>query len=296
MARFLLPYEFSPLVALLCSASLVTYLFGLRRHGQEGSRWRAGAFAAGVVLVYGVLQTRFDQWSQHMFFVHRTQHLVLHHVGPFLIALSAPLPTLLAGVPRSVGRRVVEPVRRCRALRTAYRAIQQPYVSAILFVALIYLWLIPSVHFWSMLNVPLYDAMNWGMAVDGLLFWQLMLARPGPQASNAPSDVMRISLLAAVAMPQLLIGGYIALCGVLHHDLYPVYSVCGRLWPIAPPTDLLVGGLVTALPPAMMSVAGIVVIARRAVSTGGASAAPPERPADDRTRRRRMPPRSAYWA
>jgi putative membrane protein len=30
--------------------------------------------------------------AQHMFFIHRAQHFVLHHAGAFLIGLSARVP------------------------------------------------------------------------------------------------------------------------------------------------------------------------------------------------------------
>ena len=53
----------------------------------------------GVVSIYAVLQTRIDYFALHMFFVHRAQHFVLHHLGAFLIALGASGPVLWAGMP-----------------------------------------------------------------------------------------------------------------------------------------------------------------------------------------------------
>lgn len=254
---FLWPYEFSPLVALVCGLSLAAYFAGLRRRGWRSDGARPVAFVLGLVLVYGSLQTQYDLWSQHMFFVHRIQHLVLHHLGPFLIALSAPLATLLAGMPKIARQRFVEPALANRGLSLAYRTVQQPYVSAFLFVGLIYFWLIPSIHFVAMLNVPLYNAMNWSMAIDGLLFWHVILDRRGPAPGLVVGYGLRIGLLAAVALPQILLGAHIVLAD---GDLYPVYAFCGRLWPVTPATDQMIGGLVTWIPPAMMSVIGMLVV------------------------------------
>ncbi len=64
----------------------------------------------GVVLIYAVVQTHYDYLSQHMFFFHRLQHLVLHHLGPFLIALGVPGAALWAGMPD-----FLKPVLRSRA-------------------------------------------------------------------------------------------------------------------------------------------------------------------------------------
>ena len=188
-------------------------------------------------------------------------------------------PTLLAGVPSGLRRRVVEPVLANRVLWACYRGVQQPFVSALLFVGLIYLWLIPSIHFFAMLNVPLYNAMNWGMAIDGLLFWHVMLDRRAPEPGLVAGYGMRIGLLVAVAFPQLLLGAYIALS---HRDLYPVYAVCGRLWPISPTTDQTLGGLITWIPPAMMSFIGVLVVLgqwmRRENPEGLPASAPGQRP------------------
>ena len=260
LLHFLSPYEFSPTVASMCAISLAAYVAGLRRRGWRSDGARPVAFLLGLALVYVSLQTHYDLWSQHMFFVHRAQHLVLHHIGPFLIALSAPLATLLAGVPDLVRRRVVEPVLAHRALRFAYRTIQQPFVSSFLFVALIYFWLIPSIHFYAMVNASLYNVMNWSMLLDGLLFWHLILDRRAPLPGQTLGYGLRIGLLVAVNLPQILLGARIFFT---HQDLYPVYAFCGRLWPVTPTTDQQLGGLITWIPPAMMNVVAMLVMLSR---------------------------------
>jgi putative membrane protein len=258
--HFLSPYVFSPTVALVSVLVLAAYAAGLRRQGLRGKSGQALAFISGVVLMYAVLQTRYDLWSQHMFFVHRAQHMVLHHLGPFLVALSAPFSTLLAGVPAGIRTRVVDPVLANPALQACYRAVQQPFVSALLFVGVIYFWLTPSIHVYAMLNVPLYNVMNWGMAIDGLLFWHVVLDRRSPNGTGLPGYGMRIGMMVAVVFPQSILGAYISL---VHRDLYPIYAVCGRLWPISPTTDQTIGGLITWIPPAMMSFIGVLLVLAR---------------------------------
>ena len=51
--------------------------------------------------------------------------------------------------------------------------------------------------------------------------------------------------------------------------VYDVYEVCGRAWPIDPDVDQLLGGMLTYIPPAMMSVLGILLILRRAMHQDG---------------------------
>src|ERR1700731_1940460 len=98
---FWMPWEFSWPVFLVTALALSWFALGLSRLTSTESPgvWRRVSFVVGVVLTYGVLQTHVDYYAQHMFFVHRAQHFVLHHVGAFLIALAMPGQAIRAGMP-----------------------------------------------------------------------------------------------------------------------------------------------------------------------------------------------------
>jgi len=259
-ASALLPYDYSPLTILAFVLVLAGYGIALLRMApdQQPGPVRIVAFTLGVLLCYGVMQTRFDYFSQYMFFVHRGQHLILHHLGPFLIALSNPLPIFRFWY-RALGlanKPWLAPVA------WLYRLLQQPVIAAVLFVGLIYFWLWPAVHFDAMLSRDLYWLMNWSMLLDGLLFWWLMFDPRSPAKTTALGYGKRILILALVALPQMILGAWI----VFSRDMvYDVYEVCGRAWPLAPETDQLLGGLLTWIPPAMMSILGILILLRRAM-------------------------------
>jgi len=242
---------------------MIFYLRGLGQLSPRGNapgRWRVTGFLVGLGLMYGSLQTRFDYYAQHMFFLHRLQHLALHHLGPFLVALSAPQRAIMAGMPQAMRRGVTSRILGNRVVRGIYRVIQQPAVSALIFVGLIYLWLYPGVHFYAMLNVPLYNLMNWSMAIDGLLFWWMIFNLPRQDTSPTAYFGGRILALFLIMPPQIVAGAYLSLS---HHSIYSVYAVCGRLWPISPLVDQELGGLNTWIPACMMSVlAGVIVLSR----------------------------------
>jgi putative membrane protein len=261
---YLLPYDFSPLTVL--SFLLVLGLYGmallrLPKNEQPGPG-RVVTFVLGVLLCYGVMQTRFDYYSQYMFFVHRGQHLILHHLGPFLIALSNPLPIFRFWyrILRLADKSWLRPVG------WLYRLLQQPVIAAVLFVGLIYFWLWPAIHFDAMLSRDLYWLMNWSMLLDGLLFWWLMFDPRSPVNTTALGYGKRMLMLALVALPQMILGASIVFSRGM---VYDVYEVCGRAWPMAPETDQLLGGLLTWIPPAMMSILGILILLRRAMHEDG---------------------------
>lgn len=268
MLTWITPWEFSPTVLLSCLLAGALYLRGLRRTTAPDatvSRWRTTSFFVGLVLIYLVLQSYFDFLSQHMFWVHRLQHLVLHHLGPFLVMIAMPGEVMERGLP-GWSRRPVLALLRNRAVRVVYRILQNPLIASVLFVGLIYLWLTPSIHFVAMLSAPLYKVMNWSMVLDGLLFWWLIVDPRSPSEHRTPRYPVRILMLWGVMLPQIVLGAYIALS---RHELYDAYSVCGRAWPISPLTDQEYGGLITWIPSAMMSVVGGLVVLRLWTRSGG---------------------------
>jgi putative membrane protein len=263
-ADYLLPYDFSPLTILAYILVLGLYSYGLFRMPatERPGGGRIFLFTLGVLLCYGVMQTQFDYYSQYMFFVHRGQHLILHHLGPILIALSNPLPVmqyLYRQIPKAA-------LPFLAPVGWLYRVLQQPALASFLFFGLIYLWLWPPIHFDAMLSRDLYWVMNWSMLLDGLLFWWLIFDPRSPYSSNALGYGKRILCLAVVAIPQMILGAIIVFSRGM---VYDVYEVCGRAWPMPPEMDQLIGGLLTWIPPAMMSIFGILLILRRAMREDG---------------------------
>jgi putative membrane protein len=251
---FWAPWDFSPVVYLATAFALLWYRRGViaSLDEQRPAMWRRVAFVLGVALVYAVLQTRFDYWSLHMFFLNRIQHVAIHHLGPFLIALGATGGAVRRGMPVWLQRWI-----EAAAVRAAVRVVQQPLFAAFLFVSLFYFWLIPPVHFRAMLDPRLYAIMNWSMVVDGVLFWWLVLD-PRPKPPARMSYGARAALSFGVMFPQIALGATVAFS---HTDLYPYYDLCGRLFPsIDALSDQHIGGIVMWIPPAMMSIAGVLIV------------------------------------
>lgn len=256
--EYLLPYDFSPLTLIAFVVVLTMYLQGLLALSpdERPGALRVVTFLLGVLLCYTVMHTRFDYYAQYMFFIHRGQHLVLHHLGPLLMVLSNPLPIMRFWARRIPGwlAPVLWPVK------VVYRVLQQPLIAATLFVGLIYLWLMPELHFDAMLSRPLYWLMNGSMLLDGLLFWWLVLDPRSPHTQRVLGYGMRIILLVLVIPPQSALGAWI----LFSRDMiYDVYEVCGRAWPMAPQTDQMLGGILTWIPPAMMSGIAILIVIGR---------------------------------
>ena len=135
-------------------------------------------------LLYLSMHTRLDYYAERMFFIHRAQHLVLHHLGPLLVMAAFPGQVMRAGLPMAWRLRLRD------FLRTGSRATVAVLTNKIfvpaLFVFLVLVWLLPSVQFYSMLDWRLYRLMNWSVVISGFMYWNLILdRRPSPPAMSA---------------------------------------------------------------------------------------------------------------
>lgn len=209
-------------------------------------------FFAGVLVFYSVVETRFEYLAEHQFFFNRIQHVAMHHLGPFLLALSWPGAAIAQGMPEPLRRLVTYPI----VLRVI-RVLQKPVVAVLLFSGSFFFWLMPAVHFYAMIDPRLFALMNWTMILDGVLFWFVVLdPRPSPPA--AVSFGARVAMSLSVMFPQIVGGAIIAFSS---RDLYPFYDLCGRIYAnLGARYDQAIGGLIMWIPPAMMSVVSVICI------------------------------------
>ncbi len=258
MLQALLPWDFSPTVLAVLILAAVTFARGVAAPASATGHTRPVAFYCGLALIYAALQTEWDYYAGHMFFVHRLQHFALHDVGPFLLAFSAPVPALVRGTPPAI-RRLLRPLRGVG--RRLGLAIFDPWTATAMFVASLCIWVWPPVHFYAMLSNWVYTLMNWSVVILDLPFWWLILdPRPYPQARVGQGT--RIFMLVFVMAPMILAGAIISLS---RYDLYPVYGICGRFLPVSPIVDQQIGGLIIWIPGSLLTVFAALIALRRAM-------------------------------
>ena len=252
----LLPWEISPTVLLTIALAATLYAVGCLRTVPRPPYRHRIAFYLGLLLIYCALQTRWDYYASHMFFVHRTQHFILHDLAPALLAASAPAAELAKGLPQWLSRRLAPVTAR---LRPFTHLIFEPWTATALYIASLIAWISPPLHFYAMLSNWLYRLMNWSVVLGDLPFWWLILdPRPYPLARVKHGH--RILMLTVAMLPMMLAG---AILGLSRHDLYPVYAICGRFAPVSPLTDQQLGGLIIWIPGSVFLVSIAVLVLRR---------------------------------
>lgn len=252
LLSWLVPWEFSPALLLCFAVGIYLFVRGQRVH--RVSTARKIFFWTGIVLLYLSMHTLLDYYAERMFFMHRIQHLVLHHLGPLVLMAAYPGSVMRAGLPltwRSALRRFNQTVPG----RALIATLTNPIFVPALFVFLVIIWLIPSVQFYSMLDWRLYRVMNWSVVISGFMYWNLILdRRPSPPAAMSPGGRV-ISPIVTMA-PQMVAGAVIAFT---EKDLYPLFDLCGRAIPMQAVTDQAIGGLTMWIPAALTEVVGLLV-------------------------------------
>lgn len=248
--QWLIPWETSFAIVVVTTLTALIFIRGCLRC-QLPFRQKL-CFCAGLLSIYVVTQTQADYYAEHAFFVHQLQSLMLHHLGPFLIVLACPKDALSAGCPVAV-KQSIRKVSAWKPLQGTVKVLFHPAIAVTGFVGVIIFWLLPSIHFIAMLDWRIYRLMNWSMVLNGLMFWGLAL---NPDSIRSPGS--RISMMLTVVPPQILIG---ALIFFAPHELYPIYTLCGRAFTgMSSITDQQIGGLILWMNAAMMSVIGILIV------------------------------------
>lgn len=234
---WLTPWELSPALLLMFFVGGWAFVRGTRVHKVTAAR--QAFFWIGMVLLYLSMHTRIDYYAERMFFIHRLQHLVLHHLGPLFIMGAYPGQVMRAGLPKSWRLRLRD-FRVSRPGRMLIAVLTNKIFVPVLFVVLVLGFLIPTVQFYSMLDWRLYRFMNWSVVISGFMYWNLILdRRPSPPAVLSPGG--RIISPVLTMVPQMIVGAIITFT---EYDLYPIFDLCGRAIPgMTAVMDQAIGGL-----------------------------------------------------
>jgi putative membrane protein len=250
------PWEPSPTLVIVFVVVAVLFARGSTR--VRISVTRQAAFWTGLALFYLALHTRLDYYAEHQFFVHRIQHLVLHHLAPLIMMAAYPGVALRAGLPLR-WRGVLRRWQRSAPARVVAAVVLNPSFISLFFVVSVLFWLIPSVQFVAMLDWRIYKLMNWSVVVSGLLYWWMLLDhRPSPPSRTRPG--LRVLSPVITMAPQILVGAIITFST---RDLYPVFTLCGRAFALTPALDQSLGGLIMWVPAAVLESIGALMALRR---------------------------------
>jgi putative membrane protein len=240
VANLVLGWTIESAVLLPLLAAALGWIWIVRRIDRDHPsnpvpRRRSAALLGGLAVIAIALMSGIDTYDTSLFSVHMVQHLLLTLVAAPLIALGAPITTLLRVATPNVRQSVILPVLHSRALKI----LSFPVVAWLLFAGV--MW---GTHFSPIFDRSLEDPfvhdLEHGLYLaTGLLFWWPAVGLdPSPWRMPHPVRSMYVFL----QMPQ---NTFLAVT-ILNSPfpLYPHYATLSRPWgPSALLDQQLAGGL-----------------------------------------------------
>jgi putative membrane protein len=187
-------------------------------------RLRSAYFYAGLAVLLLAVESPIDYWADDYFFVHMIQHLLLMFAAPTLIVAGAPWQPLLAALPARLDRAATRSVLAggwSRPLRAASGFLLRPWVSVILFNAVMIAWHVPALFDLAENNQAVHIwLMHGSFLAAGLLFWLQYI--PSPPFRRRMPLTSRAAALFGTNVVMIMLA--MALSIFSRTSVYPVYS------------------------------------------------------------------------
>ena len=181
-------------------------------------RLRSVAFYAGLAVVLLAVDSPVEYFADRYFFMHMTQHLLLMFAAPSLLVAGAPWQPLADAIPRRAAAMIAG---RSRPLRAAADFLLRPWVTVVLFNAVMLFWHIPAALDLAENNpaVKIW-LLHSSYLVAGILFWLLFIPSP-PLRMRMPPEGQAIALVATNVIMWLLA---MSMSFLTQTSWYPVYD------------------------------------------------------------------------
>lgn len=223
-------WHWHPTVGLGLAALGAAYAVALRAHRRRarpaGCREPA-LFAAGIAVLAGALLGPLAEWAEHAALsAHMVQHLLLTLVVP---------PLWLAGLPAGL----LEPLATAPGIGRLGRTLTRPATALLASAVSLIAWHLPATFQAALRHDALHALEHVSLVAAAVLAWWPVLGRVPAWPRPAPPAQLLYLFLCTV--PMMAVAGPITLAD---HLLYPYYGDARAAWPLAPPADQELAGVV----------------------------------------------------
>jgi cytochrome c oxidase assembly factor CtaG len=252
-----LSWTISPLPILLTIALGALYLARWRevragaspRAAADAPVWRLCCFIGSLLVVLAALISPLDALGEQLFAMHMLQHMLLLDLAPILAILGLTRVLL-----RPLTRAVTRAERRAGALAA-------PAFAIVAYVAVIWLWHIPSAYDAALRHSGVHLAEHASFALAGGLYWWHLLS-----PIRARLRLPGMGPVIYMASTKLLVGALGMGLAFAPRALYPYYVHHARVWGLSATSDQAVAGLVMAVEQSLVMGTALVVLFIAALS------------------------------
>jgi cytochrome c oxidase assembly factor CtaG len=225
-------------------------------------RLRSVAFYAGLAVVLLAVDSPVQYFADRYFFMHMSQHLLLMFAAPSLLVAGAPWQPLAEAVPRRAAAVVI---KWSRPLRAAVDFLLRPWVTVVVFNAVMLFWHIPAALDLAE-NNPAVNIwlLHSSYLIAGILFWLLFIPSP-PLRMRMPPEGQAIALVATNVIMWLLA---MSMSFLTQTSWYSVYDHVPGVT-LAPFADQQIGAGILWVCGDFWAIPALIVAIRRVINADG---------------------------
>ena len=198
------------------------YLVGLHRlwstagRGRVVRREQALAYMAGLAAVAVAVASPLDAAAGAKLSMHMVQHVLLVGVAAPLIAVGAPLPTVLWALPGAWRRRLLPEWRRAATSHAGPGWARWTVAGLVLQVGALWVWHAPALYQAALASQALHGLEHASFLVTAVVFWWAVAGARHRSAGGAAVVAVFVG-----ALPATALGALMTLAG---RPWYPVYA------------------------------------------------------------------------
>ena len=239
----------------------VTRLWRRSRRGRRLRLRQALLFGAGWASLVIALVSPLHALGERLFTAHMIEHELLMAVAAPLLAASFPAAALMWALPVPC-RQAFGRAGHTAMLRTLWAALTRPTVATVLQGVAIWIWHVPALFQAALEQGVLHYAQHASFLGTGLLFWWVLLPRPGrePAFGSAVMHLFFTSLHTGLLGVLLLVSPRL---------WYPQNAASAGLWNLTPLEDQQLAGLVMWVPAGLVYAGAALLLAGLWIRSSG---------------------------
>jgi putative membrane protein len=216
-----------------------------RSSGPRGAGARQlGAFIASLVVILVALVSPLDGLGEdYLFSAHMVQHLLLGDIAPLFMLLA-------------LSRVIMRPLtRRLQAVERALGPLAHPASALVLWLALVYLWHIPSLYDSALEHPTVHALQHVSFFTAGTLVWWPLI-QPVPMRHRL-AGMWTFGYIGAAKLGLASLGMYLTWTSSV---AYTYYEHVPRIWGLNAISDQNVGGAIMMVEQSVVLVTVLAVL------------------------------------
>src|ERR1700733_617633 len=180
---------------------------------------RLVTFNLGIATILVSIASPMDGFADALLSAHMVEHLLLMSFVPPLLLLGDPQVPLLRGLPSVFTVRILGPLFRLKALRSAGHFFTSPVVAWLALNLVFLCWHIPAAYDFALEHELWHDFEHVCLLGSAILFWWPLI-RPWPTSARYPGWIM-VPYLVSADIVNTVLSAFLAFCGT---PVYRYYS------------------------------------------------------------------------